>query len=66
MEAKLSKKTKNLMNSKLRSLSRNMAGRLLSFYGTNNNEDLVRYINTVGNFVASYSDHPDRRYMFDI
>ncbi len=47
-------------------IGRNMAGRLLAFYGVDTDEDLVGYINQVGNYVASYSDFPERRYMFQI
>ncbi len=47
-------------------LGRNMAGRLLHYYGVYDDENLVNYLNLVGNYVASYSDYPDRRYMFNI
>ncbi|WP_176736354.1 M48 family metalloprotease [Oligoflexus tunisiensis] len=47
-------------------IGRNMAGRLLKFYGAYPDEKLVRYVNEVGNFVAKYSDYPDRRYMFEV
>jgi predicted Zn-dependent protease len=47
-------------------IGRNMAGRLLAFYGTNGDERLRGYVNQVGNYVASYSDYPDRKYMFAI
>jgi predicted Zn-dependent protease len=47
-------------------IGRNMAGRLLKFYGAYPDEKLVRYVNEVGNFVAKYSDFPDRRYMFEV
>jgi len=47
-------------------IGRNMAGRLLAFFGTNGDERLRGYVNQVGNYVASYSDFPDRRYMFAI
>lgn len=47
-------------------LGRSMAGRLLQFYGTYGEEQVVRYINTVGNYVASFSDFPERRYMFSV
>ncbi len=47
-------------------IGRNMAGRLLQFYGTYEDEQLVGYVNQVGNYVASYSDNPERRYMFEI
>jgi predicted Zn-dependent protease len=47
-------------------IGRNMAGRLLAFYGTNGDEKLIGYLNQVGNYVASYGDYPDRRYMFAV
>jgi predicted Zn-dependent protease len=47
-------------------IGRNMAGRLLKFYGAYPDEKLVRYVNEVGNYVAKYSDHPERRYMFEV
>ncbi len=47
-------------------LGRNMAGRLLQYYGIYGDEDLIDYINTVGNYVANASDYKDRRFMFTI
>ncbi len=47
-------------------IGRNMAGRLLKFYGAYPDEKLVRYVNEVGTFVSKYSDFPDRRYMFEV
>ena len=47
-------------------VGRNMAGRLLQYFGTIQNNEVVRYINTVGRYVGTYSDYPDRRYMFQI
>lgn len=47
-------------------IGRNMAGRLLGYYGVIDDEKLVGYVNQIGNYVASYSDYPDRRYMFAI
>ncbi|MFW7380473.1 MAG: M48 family metalloprotease [Oligoflexus sp.] len=47
-------------------VGRNMAGRLLEFYGVYENEDVVRYLNEIGSLVASHSPFPDRRFMFDI
>lgn len=47
-------------------IGRNMAGRLLQFYGTYEDKKLVTYINQLGAFVAKYGDYPDRRYMFEI
>lgn len=47
-------------------IGRNMAGRLLAHYGTQSSEALLGYVNQVGNYVASYGDYPERRYMFEI
>ena len=47
-------------------LGRDMAGRLLQFYGTYNDEELMRYVNDVGLFLTSFSDYKDRRYMFTV
>lgn len=47
-------------------IGRNMAGRLIKFYGAYPDEKLVRYVNEVGNLVARYSDYPDRRFMFEV
>ncbi len=47
-------------------IGRNMAGRLLQFYGSYGDEGAIAYINQVGNYVASYSDYPDRKYMFAV
>jgi predicted Zn-dependent protease len=47
-------------------IGRDMAGRLLSFYGTLDDENLLGYLNQVGGYVGSYSDDPDRRYMFAV
>ena len=47
-------------------IGRNMAGRLLRFYGVHNDQEMVRYVNEVGNFVVQNSSYPDRRFMFDI
>lgn len=47
-------------------IGRNMAGRLLAHYGVIEDDKVVGYVNQVGNYVASYSDYPDRRYMFAI
>ncbi|SME94389.1 M48 family metalloprotease [Pseudobacteriovorax antillogorgiicola] len=47
-------------------IGRNMAGRLLRFYGVYNDQKLVRYVNEVGNYVASRSQFAERRFMFDI
>jgi predicted Zn-dependent protease len=47
-------------------IGRNMAGRLLQYYGTYGDEGAISYVNQVGNYVASYGDYPDRKYMFAI
>lgn len=47
-------------------IGRNMAGRLLGYYGIVDDEKLVGYVNQVGNYVASYGDYPERKYMFAI
>lgn len=47
-------------------IGRNMAGRLLAFYGVFNDKPLVTYLNQVGNFVAKAGDYPNRRYMFAV
>lgn len=47
-------------------MGRNMAGRLLQYYGSYGDQDLLGYINQVGNYVAGYGDYPDRRYMFAV
>lgn len=47
-------------------IGRNMAGRLLQFYGTYEDRKLAQYVNQIGNYVASFSENPERRYMFEI
>ena len=47
-------------------IGRNMAGRLLGYYGRIEDDRLNVYLNQVANYVASYSDYPDRRYMVGI
>ena len=47
-------------------LGRNMAGRLLQFYGVYSDVSLVGYINQVGMYVASYTDFQNRRFMFSV
>ena len=47
-------------------LGRDMGGRLLQYYGTYGNEDVIGYVNQVGSYVASVGDFPERRYMFAI
>ena len=44
-------------------LGRNMAGRLLAFYGSNGDQSMLRYLNRVGSYVGGFSDFSDRRYM---
>jgi predicted Zn-dependent protease len=47
-------------------IGRNMAGRLLAFYGNQDSQELLKYVNRVATYVASYGDYPDRRYMVEI
>ncbi len=47
-------------------IGRNMAGRLIKYYGAYPDEKLVRYVNEVGALVSRYSDYPDRKYMFEV
>jgi predicted Zn-dependent protease len=47
-------------------IGRNMAGRLLAAYGTQPDSQLTEYVNQVGMYVAGFSDHPERKYMFEI
>lgn len=47
-------------------IGRTMAGRLLAFYGTFEDNQLTTYINQVGNFVAKAGNFPQRRYMFAV
>jgi predicted Zn-dependent protease len=47
-------------------VGRNMAGRLLGYYGRIEDVRVVGYVNQVANYVASYSDYPERRYMLAI
>lgn len=47
-------------------IGRNMAGRLLNFYGVVEDQALIKYVNEVGSFVGTVSDHPERHYMFAI
>lgn len=47
-------------------VGRNMAGRMLAFYGALDNPAIINYVNRVGSFVGTYSDYPDRRYMIHI
>lgn len=47
-------------------IGRNMAGRLIKFYGAYPDEKLVRYVNEVGALVSRYSDYPERKFMFEV
>lgn len=47
-------------------IGRNMAGRLLGYYGRIEDERVNGYVNQVASYVASYSDFPERRYMVGI
>lgn len=47
-------------------VGRNMAGRLLGYYGRIEDNRVVGYSNQIANYVASYSDYPERRYMIAI
>lgn len=47
-------------------IGRNMAGRLLQFYGNYNDKKLLKYVNAVGAYVASQSDYPYRKFMIEI
>ena len=47
-------------------VGRNMAGRLVAFYGEYLDPGLTEYINQVGRYVARNGDSPDRRYMFAV
>lgn len=49
-----------------REVGRGMAGRLLAFYGVYEDPKLLRYINDLGAYVASFSDYPEQRFMFQI
>ena len=44
-------------------VGRNMAGRLMAFYGEYLDPGLTEYLNQVGRYVADNGDYPDRRYM---
>jgi beta-barrel assembly-enhancing protease len=47
-------------------IGRNMAGKLLGFYGVFEDKPLIAYLNQVGNYVAKAGDFPNRRYMFSV
>jgi predicted Zn-dependent protease len=40
--------------------------KLYDFYGNQEDEKLLSYVNQVGSYVAGFSDAPERRYMFEI
>lgn len=48
------------------SLGRDMASRLLQYYGSYDDPEVTKYVNQIGNYVAQYSSDPERRYMFAI
>ncbi len=66
--ANLSQEEKNVLDEFHAELEvgRNMAGRLLQFYGNTSDLEFVTYLNQVGAYLGSVSDFPERRYMFDI
>lgn len=47
-------------------IGRNMAGRLITYYGEFNDEPLNGYLNLVGNYVAQQGPYADRRYMIKL
>lgn len=47
-------------------IGRNMAGRLLQFYGSYPDDKLNRYVNELGLYLAQFTDAKDRRYIFGI
>lgn len=47
-------------------LGRNMAGRILQYYGTYDDEELIRYVNRVGLYVGEFAGFPNRTYHFTI
>ena len=47
-------------------IGRNMAGRMLSYYGVYDDEKLVKYLNKIVAYVGSYSDAAERRFMVAI
>lgn len=63
----LSEKEKKLEEARAEmEIGRNMAGRLIKYYGAYPDEKLVRYVNEVGGLVSRYSDYPDRKFMFEV
>jgi beta-barrel assembly-enhancing protease len=47
-------------------IGRNMAGRLLQFYGTIENQEVIEYLNILGSYLVRFSDFPERKIMFQI
>lgn len=47
-------------------IGRNMAGRLLQYYGAYEDEALVRYLNEIASLLASHSPFSERRFMIEI
>ncbi len=47
-------------------VGRNIAGRLLQYYGSITNEAVLHYVNQVGQYLARFNDVRDRRYMFAV
>lgn len=47
-------------------IGREIAAKLLGIYKLYKNDELTRYINLIGNYVALYSDEPKREYVFAI
>jgi predicted Zn-dependent protease len=47
-------------------IGRNMAGRLLQFYGMYHDDALIRYVNEVGLYLAEFTETKEQKYMFAI
>jgi predicted Zn-dependent protease len=47
-------------------IGRGMAGRLLQFYGTYDDEDLAQYVNQVGRHVAKFANDPKHSFHFEV
>ncbi|MEJ5166362.1 MAG: M48 family metalloprotease [Thermoanaerobaculia bacterium] len=47
-------------------IGKEIAAKLLGIYKLYKDDDLTRYINLVGNYVALYSDQPKREYIFAV
>lgn len=63
----LSEKEKKLDEARAEmEIGRNMAGRLIKYYGAYPDEKLVRYVNEVGSLVSRYSEFPERKFMFEV